>query len=182
MRRLIRFLLLTPFLLLIGFAAGGVPVTAGGGCHGGSGATATEGGSTVVKIDGCTFAPTVTRVPVGTEVTFLNTSPGPHDVTGRMGEWGSDLLQAGASFKHRFASAGIFAYSCSLHPGMAGVVVAGGPNAALTSEVVPTAAESVPAPADAGLQPLPLVASGALGLVLGALGMAAVRRRTFVEP
>jgi plastocyanin len=181
MRRLIRFLLLTPFLLLIGFAAGGSPVTAGGGCHGGAGATATEGSATVVRVDGCTFAPTVTRVTVGTEVTFLNTSPSPHDVTGRMGEWGSDLLQAGASYKHRFASAGVFAYSCSLHPGMAGVVVAGGPNAALTSEVVTTTAESVPAPADAGLQPLPLIASGALGLVFGVLAMAAVRRRTAVE-
>ena len=68
-------LALLPFVLLLGWAAAGAAL-AGGGCHGGERTTATEGSATVVKIDGCTFAPTVTRVPVGAEVTFLNTSGG----------------------------------------------------------------------------------------------------------
>ena len=176
MRRLVRFLFLAPFLLLLSFAAGG-PVVAGGGCHGGTGITATEAASSVVKIDGCTFAPTVTRVPPGTEVTFLNTTEVPHDVTGRQGEWGSDLLQSGTSFKHRFARAGVYAYSCSLHPGMAGVIVAGGPDVALVSDVQPASTSSSPA-ADGSIQPLPTLAAGGIGLLIGALGMASVRRRT----
>jgi plastocyanin len=177
MRRLVRFLFLTPFLLLIGFAAAGSPVAAGGGCHGGTGITATEASSTVVKIDGCTFAPTVTRVPLGTEVMFLNTTEVPHDVTGRQGEWGSDLLQSGASFKHRFAAAGVFAYSCSLHPGMAGVVVAGAPNTALASDVQPTTTGPTQ-DVEGGIQALPTLAAGGIGLIIGVLAMASVRRRT----
>lgn len=177
MRRLVRFLFLTPFLLLIGFAAAGSPVAAGGGCHGGTGITATEAAASVVKIDGCTFAPTVTRVPLGTEVTFLNTTEAPHDVTGRQGEWGSGLLQSGASFKHRFGTAGVYAYSCSLHPGMAGVVVAGGPDIALVSDVQPAPMEPATT-AEGGIQPLPTLAAGGIGLLIGVLGMAAVRRRT----
>jgi plastocyanin len=177
MRRLVRFLLLTPFLLLIAFAAAGSPVAAGGGCHGGEGAVATEATSSVVRIDGCTFGPTVTRVPVGTEVTFLNTSMSPHDVTGRMGEWGSKTLEVGQRFAHRFGAAGVYAYSCSLHPGMAGVVVAGSPDMALASDVLPASSEPATT-VDGGIQPLPTLAAGGIGLLIGVLGMAAVRRRT----
>jgi plastocyanin len=177
MRRLVRFLFLTPFLLLIGFAAAGSPVAAGGGCHGGEGVAATEGASSVVRIDGCTFGPTVTRVPVGTEVTFLNTSISPHDVTGRMAEWGSRTLEVGQRYAHRFGTAGVYAYSCSLHPGMAGVVVAGSPDMTLARDVLPAAAEPATT-ADGGTQPLQALAAGGIGLLIGVLGMAAVRRRT----
>ena len=175
MRRSYRSLItLLPFLVLIGFASAGA-VQAGGGCHGGSGAVATEATSSVVKIDGCTFAPTVTRVPLGTEVTFLNTSQSPHDVTGRSGEWGSQLLESGAKFSERFTAAGLYAYSCSLHPGMAGVVVVGSPDLTLASEVTP--ATTQPAATAEGLAPLPIMAAGGVGLLLGALGMAVIRRR-----
>lgn len=177
MRRLVRLLLLTPFLLLIGLAAAGGPVAAGGGCHGGEGVVATEAASSVVRIDGCTFGPTVTRVPVGTEVTFVNTSMSTHDVTGRMGEWGSEVLEVGQRYSHRFGTAGVYAYSCSLHPGMAGVVVAGSPDMALANDVLPVPTEPATT-TDGGLQPLPTLAAGGIGLLIGALGMAAVRRRT----
>ena len=177
MRRLVRFLFLTPFLLVIGFAAAGGPVAAGGGCHGGEGVVATEASSSVVRIDGCTFGPTVTRVPVGTEVTFVNTSMSTHDVTGRMGDWGSKMLEVGQRYAHRFGTAGVYAYSCSLHPGMAGVVVAGGPDIALVSDVQPAPMEPATT-ADGGIQPLPTLVAGGIGLLIGVLGMAAVRRRT----
>lgn len=177
MRRLVRFLFLSPFLLLIGFAAAGSPVAAGGGCHGGEGAVATEASSSVVRIDGCTFGPTVTRVPVGTEVTFLNTSLSPHDITGRMGEWGSETLAVGQRYAHRFGAAGVYAYSCSLHPGMAGVVVAGSPDMTIARDVLPATTEPATT-ANGGIQPLPTLAAGGIGLLIGALGMATVRRRT----
>ncbi len=177
-RRVSFSLALLPFVLALGWAAAGVAL-AGGGCHQGVGADPAEGTSTVVKIDGCTFSPTVTRVAVGTEVRFLNTSPQFHDVTGRNGEWGSDTLQDGQSFAFRFAAPGLYPYSCSLHPGMAGVVVVGSPTAAADAvDIAPVSATAPVAPAPAGISPVPYLAVGGLGLLAGTgLGAAAVARR-----
>jgi plastocyanin len=187
MRRRIALLLAAlPLILTLGWAAAGVAL-AGGGCHPTRGAVPSEGNATIVKIDGCTFAPTVTRVPIGTEVRFLNSSPQIHDVTGRNGEWGSDTLQDGQSFAMRFAAPGIYPYSCSLHPGMAGVVVVGSPVAAAApaADAAPAAADIAPvavttpaAPASADGSPLAYLATGGIGLVAGlGVGAAAVARR-----
>jgi plastocyanin len=185
MRRAITIsLALVPFILVLGWAAAGVAL-AGGGCHQGIGAAPAEGNATVVKIDGCTFAPTVTRVPVGTQVRFLNTSPQFHDITGRNGEWGSDTLQDGQSFSHSFAVAGLYPYSCSLHPGMAGVVVVGSPVAAAApapvadaADIAPVSATAPAPPASADNSPLPYLAAGGLGLLAGVgFGAAIVTRR-----
>jgi len=157
-------------------------VAGGGGCHG-TGAVATEATSTVVKIDGCTYAPTVNRVPVGTEVTFLNSGTGPHDVTGTMSDWGSGLLGPGQAYRTRFAKPGVYAFSCSLHPGMAGVIVAGaaGPGVVSAAEPVPamTADDSptTPAESDAGAPTVALGAAGGVGLLVGAFLMGFLRRR-----
>jgi MYXO-CTERM domain-containing protein len=176
-------LALLPFVLLLGWAAAGV-AQAGGGCHGGEGTTATEGSATVVKIDGCTFAPSVTRVPVGTEVTFLNTSVSPHDVTGRNREWGTASLDVGESYSTRFRSAGVYPYSCSLHPGMAGVVVVGAPVAAgaadtaNAADITPVSATTPAAPVSGDNSPIPYLAAGGLGLLAGlGFGAALVSRR-----
>ena len=105
MRRTISVsLALLPFVLVLGWAAAGVAL-AGGGCHEGVGATATEGNATVVKIDGCTFAPTVAARADRHRGRFLNTSPQSHDVTGRNGEWGSATLQSRASRSRRASAA-----------------------------------------------------------------------------
>ena len=175
-------LALLPFVLLLGWAAAGAAL-AGGSCHGGEGTVATEGSATVVKIDGCTFAPTVTRVPVGTEVTFLNTSVAPHDVTGRNREWGTARLDVGASFATQFGTAGVFPYSCSLHPGMAGVVIVGSVPAAAaettdTPDIAPAVATAPATPASADTGPAPYLAVGGLGLLAGVgLGAFVARRR-----
>ncbi len=162
MRRLFARLLALSVLV----AALGTPaaVQAGGGCHG-TGAVASEASSTVVRIDGCTFVPTIDRVAVGSQVTFLNSGSGPHDVTGTMDAWGSPLLEPGESFATRFAQPGIYAYSCSLHPGMAGVVVA-----ALDAQ---PAGAVVPDVAPAG--PAEELESGSLaGVAVGGAGILAV--------
>src|SRR6476659_9089453 len=62
-RRTAFFLATVPFLLLLGWAAAGT-VLAGGGCHGEDEVTATEGSSSVVRRQGCTFGPAITRVAV----------------------------------------------------------------------------------------------------------------------
>ena len=182
-RKIYVSLALLPFILVLGWTAAGVAL-AGGGCHGGEGTTATEGSATVVKIDGCTFAPSVTRVPLGAEVTFLNTSVSPHDVTGRNREWGSATLDVGASYVTRFRSAGVYPYSCSLHPGMAGVVVVGSPVAAGAADtggaadITPVSATTPATPASGDNSPVPYLAAGGLGLLGGlGVGAAAVNRR-----
>jgi plastocyanin len=172
-RRLLVSIATVPFLLVLGvLAAGGA--SAGGGCHGGTG-TPSEATSTVVKIDGCTFLPTITRVPVGTDVHFLNSGTGPHDVTGRSGTWGSPILEPGRSFAHRFIAAGIYPYSCSLHPGMAGVVAVGPSDIALASDVqvVPPVATT----ASDGDSPIPVALAAGAGLLAGAFGAGLLLRR-----
>lgn len=180
MRRTIKIsLALLPFILALGWAAAGVAM-AGGGCHEGAGADPAEGNATVVKIDGCTFAPAVTRVAVGTEVRFLNSSPQIHDVTGRNGAWGSAMIREGQSYALRFSVPGLYPYSCSLHPGMAGVVVVGATVAANNAvDIAPVAATVPAAPTSTGDATLPILAAGGLGILAGALVAGAVvsRRR-----
>lgn len=174
-RRLLVTFATLPFLLLIGLAVAG-GATAGGGCHGGTGATASTASSPVVRIDGCTFQPTVNQVPVGAAVTFFNPlGGGPHDVTGGSGGWRSPMLEGGASYAHRFTESGIYPYSCSLHPGMAGVVIVGPTDIALASDV--QAAPSEPTTAAADASPLPVAMAAGAGLLAGALGAGLLFRR-----
>jgi plastocyanin len=180
-RSLLRLFVVLSMLVAAGSLAA-VVVRAGGGCHGSETAVPSEAvGTTVVKIDGCLFLPTVSRVAVGSTVTFLNSGTGPHDVTGTTGrpdEWKSPLLEPGASYRHAFAKPGVYAYSCSLHPGMAGVVVASLGAEPPAAASVPPAITPAPAPSDLG--PDPMVAGGA-GLALGAVGSWILLRRRAVE-
>ena len=181
-RRLLVSIATLPLLLVLGLAVAG-GATAGGGCHGGTGTAAIAGSSAVVKIDGCTFAPTIDQVPVGASVMFLNTSPGPHDVTGGSAQgsgWASPILEAGASYSHRFTQAGNYPYSCSLHPGMAGVVIVGPADIALASDgqAAPAEPAAPTAPsAAAAASPVPVALAGGAGVLVGALGAGLLLRR-----
>ncbi|MEW6225078.1 MAG: plastocyanin/azurin family copper-binding protein [Chloroflexota bacterium] len=161
-------------------------VSAGGGCHAENGAVHNEGETSVVRMDVCTFEPTVARVDVGTEVRFLNTSAMFHVVTGERQSWGSQgELRQGEELRQTFDRAGIYPYSCPLHPGMVGAIVVGDPDAAAAAPL----GDSAPAGAadataagstDAGLAPALLLAVG-LAAVAGVVSMAALltaRRRT----
>lgn len=177
-RRLLVSIATLSFLLVLALVAAG-GATAGGGCHD-QGAVASAASASVVKIDGCTFLPTIDRVPVGASVTFLNSGTGPHDISGRSGTWGSRMLEPGSSFAHRFAVAGIYPYSCSLHPGMAGMVVVGPTDLELASDV--QVAPSQPTAASDGGSPIPVALAGGLGLIAGAVGAGLLlRRREGVE-
>jgi plastocyanin len=108
-----------------------VPLTAisaqaGGGCHG----PATEGTNSVVTIVNACFDTTITRVPVGTRVTWVNKDPMSHVVVGQGFTWATEQeLQQGDRFSTVFRAAGVFPYTCYLHPGMNGAVVVGGVDA-----------------------------------------------------
>ena len=93
--------LLVPLLLATVAVA---PAMAGGGCHGIDGTVHTEGPSTVVRMDVCSYAPTVVYVPVGTEVRFLNTAQLDHLVVGESRTWGTETeLAPGEAYSRTFA-------------------------------------------------------------------------------
>ena len=170
-----------------------VPAMAGGGCHGPDGTSYTEGPATVVRMDVCSFQPTVVRVPVGTIVRFLNTAPNDHAVAGRGQSWVSDdLLRPGAEFSERFDEAGVYPYACPLHVGMVGAVIVGNATAADGSGTEAAAAPvtagddagTAPSEAEADAAATPIAAAAVAGLAGGAIvgllgaGFVAARRRS----
>ena len=192
MRRRIALLLSgLPLILALGWAAAGV-VSAGGGCHGESEnqATPAESDASVIKIDGCTFAPTVARVAAGTQVHFLNSSLTYHDIVGRNREWGTDSLESGTEFTYRFLSAGVYPFSCSFHPGMAGVVIVGdaAPDAAAADVTgddadMAQAVSTEPVATTTDTAVLPFVVIGGVSLLAGvALGVAGTRAAARRDP
>jgi plastocyanin len=189
MHRSILAFLATLAMLSLAMVAIPTLVRAGGGCHAGAdGSTYMEGdGTAVIRMDVCSFAPTVSRVAVGTTVRFLNTADIQHQVLGRSATWGSVLLDPGQEHSERFQAAGVYPYTCPLHPGMVGAIVVGeaaaggagdqsGDLAVATptqpAENTPTSAFDTTSLAVAGLAGL------GLGLGLGALAMRSRRRTT----
>jgi plastocyanin len=75
-----------------------------------------------VEIGDFAFAPRTVEVPLGSEVTWENTDPTPHTVTGRDGGFDSGTLDPGSRFAATFDRAGTFAYFCQIHPTMQGSV------------------------------------------------------------
>ena len=93
------------------------------------------GTDTQIKLMPCAFAPTVTQVPVGSEVTFFNGPDFSHLITGANQTWGSPDVELGpnATIAYTFEQAGLYPYACILHPGMSGVIVVGDVNDALAA-------------------------------------------------
>jgi plastocyanin len=183
-RRISTIVLVSTFALL-SLAAIAIPtvVVAGGGCHAGAdGSTYMEGdGTTVIRMDTCSFAPTVSRVAPGTTVRFLNTATIQHQVVGRSATWGSVLLDPGQEHSETFAAAGIYPYTCPLHPGMVGAIVVGDGQAPAADLAVasPSAADTAPAMDDTAppTDPIALVVTGLAGLGVG-LGIGALAMRS----
>lgn len=136
---------------------------AAGGCH--PLAPLAEGTSPTVRIANCGFTAGITRVPVGTTVSWTNEDPIPHVVSG-VG-WGQlQQLAQGTSFSHTFDAAGIYPYTCYFHPGMSAVVIVG------AAESAPSPNPAQPAPASSeGWPMVSLIAS----LIVGAAGFAGGR-------
>ena len=93
---------------------------AGGGCHG----DVTQGTGDTVEMIGACFTPSTLRVQPGTTVTFVNRDAFEHNVSGN--GWGRyESIGQGDRVSAVFDEEGIFAYACSIHPGMTGSVVVG---------------------------------------------------------
>jgi len=150
--------------------------SAGNPCfHGSTMPPSTSGTDTEIRLEPCSFAPTVTSVPVGTMVTFRNGTGFAHLITGANQAWGSpDVeLQPSATVTHAFDAAGTYPYACALHPGMAGVIVvgeaaaAGVPPAAASTD---GAATGDPIATSSTANVIGLLAIGAgVGVIVGAV-------------
>ena len=68
------------------------------------------------------YSPSPIRVKKGTTITWTNQDLAKHTVTVDSGKWESELLAQGASYSRTFDTVGTFAYHCSPHPYMKGVV------------------------------------------------------------
>jgi len=159
-----------------------LPAAAGGGCHAG----ATQGtGDTVELADMC-FTPSTLSIQPGDSVTFVNTDPMVHNVSGSM--WGHyEDLNPGKSFTATFDQPGIYPYACNYHFGMTGAIVVGdgvgagnGENVSVSSfqpqappEVL---VKTVTEPASSGPIAIGWAGGAVLGLGIG-LGIAALVRR-----
>jgi len=107
---------------------GGTPAEAGGGCHS---TVFTDEAKTTVELSKSCFSPTVVRVQTGDQVTWTNTDPTAHTVTGVADSWGTDQqIAEGQSVSYKFDKSGVFPYFCYLHPSMVGAVVVGDGRAA----------------------------------------------------
>jgi plastocyanin len=98
---------------------------------GGTAAPATTGGAApsgapAVTIKGFAFNPADVTVKAGDTVTWTNADGTAHTVTASDASFTSDDLDRGATFSHTFATAGSFAYICSIHTGMKGIVTVTG--------------------------------------------------------
>jgi plastocyanin len=76
-----------------------------------------------VEIDQFAFVPQRIRVKAGTTVTWINDDDAPHTITSSSKLFKSKALDTEDKFAFTFTTPGTYAYFCSLHPHMTGVVV-----------------------------------------------------------
>ncbi len=175
---------------------GAAGVSAGDPCyHDFEMPASTSSSKTTVDLEPCAFAPTLTSVPIGSEVTFKNGSQFSHLVTGANQAWGSrdTEIAPGATVAYTFAKAGVYPYACALHRGMSGVIVVGdaaaiaeagaGTASGTTTGSTTTSGVAATAPSTTATDPILLVVLAVLaGIVIGAVGgWLASRRRTTRE-
>ncbi len=79
-----------------------------------------------VSIAAYAFSQPDLTISKGESVTWINNDSVPHTVTSDDGIWDSDTLQPGAAYRRTFDRPGRYAYHCSRHPSMVGVVVVKG--------------------------------------------------------
>lgn len=160
-------------LLVLGAAA--APASAGGGGCYVDGAVE-EKQATTVMIDHACFLPGAAFVAPGATVTFLNDSGLDHNIGGPGIEF-QDLANGG-KVAITFATAGLYPYACTLHPGMAGVVVVGPLPAAPAAEPAALAPAATSTVTDGGgSSAVPLVAGLAAAVVVGGAAVTFGRRR-----
>jgi plastocyanin len=111
-------------LALVVVPAGSATASGGGGC----GKPVTNEAGNAVEIAAFCFTPTVLYTEPGETVTWTNQDGLEHNVLGANGAWGSfGSMRTGKKTSYTFSEPGVYAYVCTMHPGMVGTVVVGDP-------------------------------------------------------
>jgi plastocyanin len=76
-----------------------------------------------VTIQGSAFSPATITVRAGDAVTWTNRDGFSHTATSDSAAWDTGIINTGASKTITFASAGTFAYHCSIHTFMKGSII-----------------------------------------------------------
>ncbi len=88
--------------------------------EGGAGAAV---GGTSAEMRAMAFAPTRIEIAAGTTIVWTNQDQLVHTVIADDGSWNSGDVAPGATWSHRFDTPGTYAFHCTPHPFMTGVVV-----------------------------------------------------------
>ncbi|HVF05757.1 MAG TPA: hypothetical protein VNA20_13025 [Frankiaceae bacterium] len=151
------------------------PVAAGGGCVE-IGVPLLEEVTDQVRTDHACWSPGAAVVTTGTTVTFTNPHNGmQHNLSGP--GIGYAELANGATHRVTFGRPGYYPYQCTIHPGMAGVVIVRDAVATGAASAAAAAAPSAPATgetAGGGGRALGWVAAAG---VVGTIGAVAFTRR-----
>ena len=83
---------------------------------------ALAGARTEVEISKFAFAPNEVSVAPGTTVVWINRDETPHQIANSGKTVVSPAMDTGDRFEYTFTQEGDFAYFCTLHPFMTGVV------------------------------------------------------------
>lgn len=87
------------------------------------GATTASRDTVVVDMQQLAYAPARVEIRAGTTVVWTNSAPLPHTVTADTGGFDSGIIEVGKRWARTFSRPGTYAYHCTPHPFMKGVVV-----------------------------------------------------------
>jgi len=74
-----------------------------------------------ISIKEFAFNPATITIKKGTTVTWTNNDSAPHQI--KSDSFNSDVLKQGQKYLMNFGDAGVFNYSCSIHPSMTGQII-----------------------------------------------------------
>ena len=85
-------------------------------------AAAAKPATHTVVIDGVRFEPAALTVKAGDTIVWINKDPFPHTATAQAGGFDSKIIAANQSWRYTARKAGVFPYTCTLHPNMSGTL------------------------------------------------------------
>jgi plastocyanin len=80
-------------------------------------------GATKAELHGMVFAPNRIEIAAGTTIVWTNNDPVVHTLTADDKSWDSGAIEPGQTWSHTFTQPGEFAFHCTPHPFMKGVLV-----------------------------------------------------------
>ena len=80
-------------------------------------------GATKAELRGMAFAPNRIEIAAGTTIVWTNNDPVVHTLTADDKSWDSGAIEPGQTWSHTFTQPGEFAFHCTPHPFMKGVLV-----------------------------------------------------------